>query len=86
MGAYRTHPYRTRQNPSYGDININPVQYNDNVLHPIRIEKRFGPSSIPNDSSTIEKPTFRNGGIHNINRANISETFDEMMLKPYLNK
>ena len=32
------------------------------------------------------KPTFRNGGIHNINRNNISEAFDEMMLKPYLNK
>jgi len=33
-----------------------------------------------------EKPNFRNGGIHNINRNNISEAFDEMMLKPYLNK
>jgi len=29
------------------------------------------------------KPTFTNGGIHNLNRSNISETFDEMFVNKY---
>ena len=29
------------------------------------------------------KPTFANGGIHNLNRSNISETFDEMFVNKY---
>jgi hypothetical protein len=52
MGSNRSYPYRTLENPSYDDININPPQYHDpNVIREMRIERRLTPSNVPNDSS-----------------------------------
>jgi len=77
------------------------VEYKGSLLESPSKKRIYGysESPIPIDNNSkfytedwlqgykqIEKPNFHNGGIHNINRANISETFDEMMLKPYLNK
>jgi len=46
MGSNASYPYRTLQNPSYGDIRIDPPQYDDGIIHPIRLEKRYGPSNV----------------------------------------
>jgi hypothetical protein len=46
MGSNASYPYRTQQNPSYGDIRIDPPQYDDGIIHPMRIEKRYGPTNI----------------------------------------
>jgi hypothetical protein len=55
MGTNRSYPYRTLENPSYEDININPPQYHDpSVIREMRIERRLTPSNI-HDNSTFNQ-------------------------------
>ena len=57
MGTDMSYPYRTLQNPSYGDIRIETPQYhNPNVIREMRMEKRYGPSNI-------QPQMMQNGGI-----------------------
>ena len=52
MGTNMSYPRRTLENPSYGNIRINPPQYhNPNVIREMRMEKRLSPSNIPTNSS-----------------------------------
>lgn len=60
LGFNRSYPYRTKQNPSYKDIQIDtPTYHDDGIIHSIGIERRFGPSNIQNDSSMM----YENGGV-----------------------
>jgi hypothetical protein len=47
MGSNASYPYRTLQDPSYGDIRIDPPQSHDpNTIQELRLEKRLRPTNI----------------------------------------
>lgn len=47
MGSNASYPYRTLQNPSYGDIRINtPQHHNPNTIQELRLENRLRPTNI----------------------------------------
>jgi hypothetical protein len=78
MGSEMSYPYRTLQNPSYGDIRINTPKYQDGIIHPIHIEKRYGPSNIPNDSSMM----YEDGGVHKDKDGGGKEKEEELLTGP----
>ncbi len=89
--------FRNVYDGGYGDVSIinnkpgNYVKstYNNNGMFDLtnsNIYKVLVPAAVGGAAlQAQEKPSYANGGILNINKNNISEAFNVMMLKPYLN-
>lgn len=74
MGSNASYPYRTLQNPSYGDIRINPPQHHDpNTIQELRLERRLRPTNIT--------PEMMQGGSVESRSEEILDDFDYNYIK-----